>query len=325
MRAAYVDQPGPAEAIRIGELPTPSRGSGEVLVAVEQVAVNPVDVLVRSGAYATPLPLPFVIGRDLIGTVAEVPDPALGFTPGQRVWSTSLGHDGRQGSFAEFATVSPDRLYPVPGAVDGELLLAAGHPGTTAYLGCFTRTWLRPGLTMLIGGAAGNVGQAATAMASAAGARVIATARRDQADDCRAAGAELVLDYRAADLAGQVRGAAPDGVDVVWDTSGRQPLAVTAEVIAPGGTVLLTAAGQARPELPLTELYTKDVDLRGFVVSRATSEQLAQAAELVAHLVATSALIPRITERGRLSDAAEVHRRMAAGEIRGRVLLDVAQ
>lgn len=114
MRAAYVTELGAADVIRVGELPVPAGGPTDVLVRVEVVAVNPVDTMVRSGAYPTPTPFPFVIGRDLVGTVAEASPGAAGFAPGDRVWCNSLGHGGRQGSFAEYAVVPAERLYPLP-------------------------------------------------------------------------------------------------------------------------------------------------------------------------------------------------------------------
>lgn len=70
MWAAWIDEFGPPERIRYGELPVPSCGPTDVLVRVEAVAVNPADTFIRSGAYRTPIPIPFVIGRDLAGTVA---------------------------------------------------------------------------------------------------------------------------------------------------------------------------------------------------------------------------------------------------------------
>lgn len=75
MRAAFVDQLGPAGNIRLGDLPLPTPGPTDVLVEVAATTVNPVDTFVRSGAYRTPTPFPFIVGRDLVGTVAEA-DPA---------------------------------------------------------------------------------------------------------------------------------------------------------------------------------------------------------------------------------------------------------
>ncbi len=85
MPAAYVERLGPADQIRVGELPVPRPGPTDVLVAVETVAVNPVDTYVRSGRYPTPVPLPLVVGRDLVGTVAAVGSQAVPFRVGDRV------------------------------------------------------------------------------------------------------------------------------------------------------------------------------------------------------------------------------------------------
>jgi NADPH:quinone reductase-like Zn-dependent oxidoreductase len=89
MRAAYITALGPADAIRVGALPVPAIGPTDVLVRVEVVAVDPVDTMVRSGAYPTPTPFPFVVGRDLVGTVAVASPGTPGFAPGDRVWATA--------------------------------------------------------------------------------------------------------------------------------------------------------------------------------------------------------------------------------------------
>jgi len=78
-----------------------------VLVDVVATTVDPVDALVRSGRFRTPVPLPFVVGRDLAGTVAEAGAGAAGFAPGEAVWCNSLGHAGRQGAAAQRASSRP--------------------------------------------------------------------------------------------------------------------------------------------------------------------------------------------------------------------------
>lgn len=133
MLAAYVNELGPAENIRYGELPVPPVGPTDVLVRVEAVAANPVDAYIRAGTWRTPTPFPFVIGRDLVGTVAEAGPGAAGFSPGQRVWCNSLGHGGRQGSFAGYATVPADRLYHLPDGADPVGAASLLHPAATAH------------------------------------------------------------------------------------------------------------------------------------------------------------------------------------------------
>ncbi|HET7070021.1 MAG TPA: alcohol dehydrogenase catalytic domain-containing protein, partial [Nocardioides sp.] len=104
MRAACVHGPGAADDIRVESIPVPVPGPTDVLVQVHAAAVNQVDTYVRAGSYVTPMPTPFVVGRDLVGTVAAA-GPGSGFGIGEPVWCNSLGHDGRQGSCAEYAVV----------------------------------------------------------------------------------------------------------------------------------------------------------------------------------------------------------------------------
>ncbi|MFI1831226.1 NADPH:quinone reductase [Streptomyces sp. NPDC020412] len=317
MRAAYIERLGEPEEIRCGELVEPRPGPTDVLVDVEATAVNPVDTFVRSGRYRTPTPFPFVVGRDLVGRVAEAGPGAPGFAPGDRVWCNSLGHGGRQGAAAERAVVPVDRLYRLPRGVDPYESVAVFHPAATAHLALFAHGGLRSGETVLVAGAAGNVGAALTALAAAAGARVIATASARDAPYCRALGASDVVDYRAPDLGERIAAAAPDGVDVHLDTSGRNDLAQAVALLAPRGRIVLLAGATSRPVLPAGELYMKDGSLRGFAISRATATELADAAGAINRLLAAGALRPRRVETLPLTAAAEAHRRLEAGEVHG--------
>ncbi|MFD6190950.1 NADPH:quinone reductase [Streptomyces sp. NPDC060275] len=322
MRAAYIDAVGPADAVRQGELPVPPVGPTDVLVRVAAVAANPVDTFVRSGAYATPLPLPFVVGRDLVGEVAVAGPGAAGFTAGQRVWCNSLGHAGRQGSFAQYATVAAERLYPAPSGIDAEHLVAAAHPAASAWLALFRHGRLRAGETVYVGGGAGNVGGAAVALAARAGARVVATARAEDAAEVRGLGAAEVLDHRAPDLEARVRGAAPDGYDVHLDTSGHGVLADAVDSLARGGRlVAMVGLGTGPAVLSVGGLYTKDASIVGFAISNATTADLAEAARGVGGVLADTPWRPRIADRLPLSMTAEAHRRLEAGEVRGRLVL----
>jgi NADPH:quinone reductase-like Zn-dependent oxidoreductase len=281
-----------------------------------------VDTFVRSGAYATPLPLPFVVGRDLVGEVAVAGPGAAGFTPGQRVWCNSLGHAGRQGSFAQYATVAAERLYAAPPGIDAEHLVAAAHPAASAWLALFRHGRLRAGETVYVQGGAGNVGAAAVALASRAGARVVATARAEDADAVRHLGAAEVLDHRAPDLGERVRRAAPDGYDVHLDTSGHAVLADAVDSLARGGRlVAMVGLGSGTAALPVSRLYTRDASIVGFAISNATIADLADAARGVLGVLGDTPWRPRIADRLPLSMTAEAHRRLEAGEVRGRLVL----
>ena len=323
MRAAYVTGLGPVEAVTVGELPVPAPGPTDVLVRVELAAVDPVDLLVRSGAYPTPTPFPFVLGRDLVGTVALAGPGAAGFAPGDRVWCNSLGHGGRQGACAEYAVVAAERLYHLPAAADPVASVALLHPAATAWLALFRHGGLRPTETVAVGGGAGNVGVALTRLASLAGARVLVTARPADAAWCRSAGAAEVVDYRDPDPAGRLRALAPGGVDLYVDTSGHLDLPATVDLLADRGRVVLLAGRGRRFTLPAGPLYTHDRRILGFAISNASAGELAGAAAALNRLLAAGALPVRVHGVWPLERAGEAHRAVEGG-VRGRIVLRVA-
>ncbi len=320
MQAAYVTARGPADLIRHGTLPAPRPGPTDVLVRTTATTVNPVDALVRSGVFETPLPFPFVVGRDLVGTVAEAGPGAPGFAPGDRVWCNSLGHEGRQGAAAELAVVPGDRLYHLPPDVDPLNAVTVLHPGATAYLALFTHGGLTAGRTVLVGGAAGSVGSCLVTLAAAAGARVIATARPQDHAYCTSRGASAVVDYRAPDLADQVRELSPRGVDLHLDTSGANDLRTAVGLLAPRGRIVLFAGARSESLLPAGALYLNDGSVAGFVISHATTAELAEAAGAVNRLLAEGALHPRERELLPLGATAEAHARVEQG-LHGRRLV----
>ena len=320
--AAYVDELGPADTIRVGPLPVPAVGSTDVLVAVEAVAVDPVDTFVRSGTFPTPVPLPLVVGRDLVGRVAAVGAGVGGFVVGDRVWANSLGHGGRQGSFAGYAVVPVDRLYHLPEGVDPVQAVALAHPAATAWLGLHRHAHVQAGDVAYVGGGGGNVGECAVRLAAAAGLRVVASASAADLDRVRDAGAGATVDYRSPDLVEQLRASAPEGFDLHWDTSGHHDLVAAVGLVRRGGRILLTAAGaEASVPLPVGTAYTKDVGVLGFVISHASVEDLAAAARAVNRRLADGTLRARVAEVLPLAATAEAHRRIEAGEVCGRLVL----
>ncbi|HEY8457559.1 MAG TPA: zinc-binding dehydrogenase [Actinopolymorphaceae bacterium] len=345
MKAAFVERLGSAEDIRVGALPVPRPAADEVLVKVEATAVNPVDTLIRSGAYRTPLPgFPFVIGRDAVGEVVEA-GAAVGdrFPPGVKVWTNCLGYDGRQGAAAEYAVVPMDRLYRVPelgnagtsgpasgsaGRYDPVAIVAALHPAATAYLALVRHAGgVGPGDVVVVGGAAGNVGTCVSQLAASYGARVIALARREDAAWCEEHGAHAVVDYRApaVQLADELRTAAPGGVNVWVDTSGRIDFSLAIDAMADRGAIVTLAARPADyppAELPVTAFYRKSLRLVGFVITTATTAELTSAAKALNAQLEKGELDVRIGEVLPLEQATEAHRLVESG-VRGRVVLSI--
>ncbi len=319
MRAACVHGPGAADDIRVESIPVPVPGPTDVLVQVHAAAVNQVDTYVRAGSYVTPMPTPFVVGRDLVGTVAAA-GPGSGFGIGEPVWCNSLGHDGRQGSCAEYAVVPAERLYRLPAGADPVTTVAALHTAATASLALHRDAEVRAGQSIFIGGAAGNIGAIAVQLAHEAGLRVIASARRDDRDAVRDLGAETVLDYGDPDLGERVRDAAPAGVDVFWDTSGKGRLADAVQLVATRGRIVVTAGRRRQDDVDLWPLYTRDIRVIGFVISLASVSDLAAAAGTINRRLAGPGLAVRVTHELPLAEAARGHELVEAGT-RGRIVI----
>lgn len=319
--AAYITALGTADCIEVGYLPVATPGPTDVLVRTEALVVDNVDTLVRSGAYRTPTPFPFIIGRDMVGTVVAAGPGAAGFAEGDRVWCNSLGHGGRQGSFAQYIAVAAERLYHLPAGVDPIRAVAVLHTAGTASLGLFREARLRPGDTVIVGGGAGGVGSAVVQLAASSGAHVIATAGDDDAEWCRASGARQIFDYRDHDLLAKLAEAAPRGADVYWDTSGHLDLPETAPLLAIGARIIVTAAREPAVSLPARSYYTRDISVRGFAISNASASDLADTARIINARLADDTLQVRIAARMPLTAAAQAHRQLESGDAHGRLIV----
>ncbi len=169
MKAAYIEQTGPPENIKVGDLPRPEPGPGQVLVKVRAVALNPIDLYIRSGMVAFPLAFPYIIACDLAGTVEQVGPDCKRLKVGDRVWGSNQGLLGRQGVASEFAAVGEEWLYPTPALLPDEQAAAMALVGITAHLGLFRFGRLKSGETAYVPGGSGGVGSMAVQMAKAAG------------------------------------------------------------------------------------------------------------------------------------------------------------
>ncbi|MCC6265342.1 MAG: NADPH:quinone reductase [Bryobacterales bacterium] len=322
MQAAYIEEFGPPGVIRFGELPLPRVGPSDVLVRVAAVAVDGIDTYIRSGAYPIHAAMPFIIGRDLVGTVVETGSDVARFRKGDAVWANNQGYGGRQGSFSEYCAVGEDLLYPLPDGVDPVAAAAVLHSGLTAVLGLQFKARLRAGEAVFLNGGSGNVGSAALGIAKTLGARVAVTAGSpEKAAWCRELGADLVIDYRTQDVRGALREFAPEGVDVYFDTTRQFDGSLAVESIARRGRIVVIAGLDARTMLPLGRFYQRNATMYGFTVTDATAEELASYAAEINRWLANGVLSARIAAHLPLSQSAEAHRMYEAGGLFGKIVL----
>jgi NADPH2:quinone reductase len=329
MKAAYIETTGAPDIIRYGDLPKPTPRPGEVLVRVGAVAVNPIDTYIRAGMVAMPLPKPYVIGCDLAGTVEAVGQGGGRFRPTERVWGSNQGLLGRQGTFAEYATVAEEWLYPTPANVPDTIAAAAALVGITAHLGLFRCAGLQAGETVFVNGGTGGVGSMVVQMARTVGAKVITTVgSAEKADLCRRWGADCVLNYKTDDVAAGVRAFTKDkGVNVWYETQREPDFLRTVPLMALRGRIILMAGRQAQPIFPVGPFYTRDLSLLGLAMFNASPQEQRRAAEDINRWLDEKKLDVLIGRTFRLAEAAAAHRLQGdntlqkAGSLMGKIVL----
>jgi NADPH2:quinone reductase len=330
MRAAYIEQTGPPEVIKVGDLPRPQPGPGQVLVKVRALALNPIDLYIRSGMVAMPLSFPYVIGSDLAGTVEALGPGASRFKPGDRVWGSNQGLLGRQGVAAEYAAVGEEWLYPTPAKLGDREAAAMALVGITAHLGLFQFGRLAAGETVYVPGGTGGVGSMVVQMARAAGARVATSAGSpERVEACKSLGAELALNYKTDDILARLREFAPEGLAVWYETQREPNLEVAVPLLRKRGRMILIAGRAAKPVLPLGSFYPRDCALLGFAMFNASPDEQRRCADDMNRWAEAGKLKPLVGKVFPLAEAAQAERFLEqntlerAGTLTGKVVIAV--
>jgi NADPH2:quinone reductase len=328
MKAAYINQTGPAENIIYGDLPEPKLGRKQCLIKVSAVDVNPIDVYVRSGAVGGPQEFPLVMGRDFAGVIAAVGLGVKGFKVGDRVWGTNQGMGDRKGTFAELIAVDHKYLNLTPIGVTDEEAVALSLVGVTAYLGLVRAANLRAGQIVFVNGGSGGVGSAVVQIAKIHGAKVIATAGTEaKAAICRELGADLVINYKEQDVPAAIKAFAPSGVNLWWETLREPDFERAVSLLAMRGQMILMAGREARPVFPVGPFYVKDCSLHGFAMFNASMREQHPAGNALNRWMSEGKLKARIDRILPLSETAEAHRLQErstvqqTGELTGKIVL----
>jgi NADPH2:quinone reductase len=328
MKAAFINEQGPPEVIQYGELPRPKAGPRQCLIKVAAVDVNPIDTYIRGGMIAAPLPKPFIIGCDLAGTVQEVGSDVKEFRPGDRVWCCNQGREGRPGTFAEYAAVDVEWLYPTPDGVSDEQAVAVSLVGITSWLGLVRDAQVKAGDVLFVNGGTGGVGSCVVQMAKAQGAKVITTAGSpEKVQACKKLGADRAVNYKTDDVDAAIREFAPKGVNVWWETLREPNFERTVPLLSVRGRMVIMAGRDAKPTFPVGPFYVKDCRLFGFAMFNSPADEQRQAAMQINDWLRTGKLTARIDRVMPLGQAVEAHQLQEAntlhkaGTLSGKIVL----
>jgi NADPH:quinone reductase-like Zn-dependent oxidoreductase len=280
----FHDYGGP-ELLRCEEAPPPAIQEGDLLVKLNAAGVNPADAQFRRGDYRefAPLPLPFIPGWDLAGTVVAAAPDVHGFQVGERVFA--MADMRRQGAYAEYIVVRAGHVARAPARLPLEHAAAVPLAALTAWAALFDAGSLRPGQTVLVHAGAGGVGLFAIQLARRAGARVLATASAANHALLLRLGAHEALDYRSGDFAAGLK-----DIDV-------------AVAMPPPDTSVADRHGVRTAMIAVTP----------------NGDRLAQ----IAALIDAGELEVLIDSEFPLADAAAAHRRIEGGHARGKIILRI--
>ncbi|NDJ60143.1 MAG: zinc-binding dehydrogenase [Chloroflexi bacterium] len=344
MRAAVFHEHGPRDVLQIAaDLPMPTPGPGEVRLKMGAAALNRLDLFVREGWKGLDLALPHITCADGAGTVDLLGPGVTQFAPGDRVGinptitdpdcllmegtedaclgSPILG-EHVPGVAAEYVVLPARNLIKLPDHISVAAAAAVGLVFVTAWHSLIVRGGLQPGESVLVVGASGGVNTASVQIAKAIGARVyVVGSDAAKCAQVEPLGADVVINReddpnwsKAIYSATRKR-----GVDVVVDNVGAATLFDSIRAAAKGGRILIVGnTSGPKVELDLRYLFTKHLTIIG------SSMGTTQDYRRVMGLVFDGVLNPVIGARLPLEEIREGHRLLEAGEVFGKIVLEIA-
>lgn len=324
MRAAFYDDFGTArDVLRIGTMPDPVAGPGEVLVRVHVSGVNPSDVKSRRGSRprAFPRVIPHSDGAGVIEAVGDGVDRAR---IGERVWTWNAQWGRPFGTAAEYVALPAAQAVRLPDGVSFDVGACLGVPWLTAWRAIHFRA-IEAGQTVLVAGGAGSVGFYAIQLARRAGLRVVTTVSSDEKGAlASSAGADRVVNYRTDDVAAAVRDFAPGGVDRIVEVDLAANAGLYKDVLRPDGHVVVYGSGTWNTTLPLADWLVRGIELAVFIVYELPPDVRARALADSATVLADPTFRHLIAARFPLADLVAAHEAVEGGRLLGNALVDVA-
>ena len=318
MKAIRIHEFGDPKVMKLEDVPDPKPGSGQAVVRVKAIGVNPVEVYMRSGNYPRKPTLPFTPGLDAAGVVDAVGDGVKNVKKGDRVYTVGT----LTGAYAEMTLCDAHRLYPLPEKITFQQGAAITIPYATAYRALFLRGHARAGEWILVHGASGGVGIAAVQLGCAYGMKVIGTAGTDRGKKLvEQEGAHHVLDHKAAAYMDEVMKLTGDrGVDVILENLANVNLGKDLPLLAKKGRVVVVGS-RGTVEINPRDAMMRDADIRGMSLWNADEGELASIHSALVAGLANGSLRPVIGKELPLKDAPAAHEAVMQPGAYGKIVL----
>jgi zinc-binding alcohol dehydrogenase/oxidoreductase len=336
MKAVRLHELEGPEALSYEDVPDPEPDSGEIVVRLSNAALNRRDVFVTQGMYpgAKPEALPVILGSDGSGEVAARGDGADGPEEGAEVvinpalyWGDNPKVPGKEyrilglpddGTYAQFAKVPVDHVYPKPSHLSHEEAAALPLAALTAYRALFTRGQLQEGETVLVPGIGGGVATFLVQMATAAGATVFVTSGSDEKiERAKELGAEGGVNYNSDDWSKELK-KMTGGVDLSVDSIGGEVFNALVQLAKPGSRVVIFGSTQGPvPKMMTISIALKNLDVFGTAMGNA--REFGDMLEFYER----HDLHPVINETFPLEEATAAMQHMEEGKGIGKIILEI--
>jgi len=342
-RQVLITEPGDVDVLQLVESsPLPEPGPGEVRVRVIAASASFTDIMVRKGIYGgIDAELPYPPGYDLVGMVDKTGPGVTDLQPGQRVADMTIW-----GAYTEYAVRPAANLVPVPDDLPADEAVVLVLAYMTAYQMMFRVADVQPNQSVLIHGASGSVGTALAQLGRMAGLKMYGTASAGKQDYVRAMGV-TPIDYRSEDFVQRIREATGgEGVDVVFDAVSVDNFARSYSVLRPGGLLVeyglylasLNGEGMGDvvgeflrwqwqqlmwkwfPEQDRRYTFYSIADMRA-----AQPQWFRDDLSSLFELALEGNVQPQIWKRMPLAEAAQAHRHIEAGDVEGKIVLQVSE
>jgi NADPH:quinone reductase-like Zn-dependent oxidoreductase len=305
MKAIRIHEYGDAGTLKFEEVPRVSISDDEVLARVQNAGVNPIDWKIRQGYLKQVMQpaFPLIIGQDFAGEVVDCGKAVKGFRPGDRAFGFA------HGTYAEYAAAPESTVAAMPASMDFATAAALPTAGCTALQIIRDVVGARPGMTILIHGAAGGVGSFVSQIAVNLGSKVIGTTSGDDIEYLKSVRVDDIIDYKKERFEDRVR-----EVDAVVDLVGGQTLTRSYAVVKKGGVLVTTV--QAIDQSAANRTGIRAIQM---VMKR-------NAADLtdLAVMVETGRVTPRMAQTMPLSAASQAQELSETGKVHGKLILKVA-
>jgi NADPH2:quinone reductase len=318
MKAIRVYEFGNPDVMKLEDTEDPKPGSGQVVVKIYAVGVNPVDTYIRSGVYARRPDLPYTPGMDAAGTVESAGDHVDRVKPGDRVYIAG----SVSGSYAGKALCLESQVHPLPKQVSFSQGAALGVPYSAAYRALFQRAKALPGEVLLVHGASGGVGTAAVQFGRAAGMQVIGTAGTKEGRKLAVGlGAHQVFDHHSQDHLKEIfESTGRRGVDVVIELLANANLSNDLKILAKGGRVVVVGS-RGTVEIDPRDAMGRDASILGMVLFNATDGEISSIHAAIGAGIDNGTLRPFVGKEMPLSDASRAHREVVEKSAYGKIVL----